>query len=120
LLLQRHYIPIKMAYSYTSDAPRRSNKDHLNYYLGNSSAPLIIYAHGNDQSRATSYRIELCNNLVSMGYHVFAFDYRGFGDSTGQPSEIGAVNDLVALYELLHAHRPNSPIYLYGHSLGAG
>ena len=39
--------------------------------------PVILYLHGNKGSRGQSRRIELYKVLRQMGYHVFAFDYRG-------------------------------------------
>ena len=28
-------------------------------------------------SRSSPFRVELCQNIVKLGYHVFAIDYRG-------------------------------------------
>lgn len=55
-----------------------------------------------------------------MGYHVFAIDYRGYGDSEGWPSEEGTASDVIELFNLLREKKPNAKIYLYGHSLGTG
>lgn len=56
-----------------------------------------------------------------MGYHVFALDYRGYGDSTGSPTEKGVVKDLLELYELVKTYaNENTKLFLYGHSLGTG
>lgn len=51
---------------------------------------------------------------------VLAFDYRGFGKSTGTPSESGLLNDAEAVVEwALHvANIPRERIVLLGHSLG--
>lgn len=55
-----------------------------------------------------------------MGYHVFALDYRGYGDSTGEPTEEGVVNDVLKLYEIIRGHNENVRLFFYGHSLGTG
>jgi abhydrolase domain-containing protein 12 len=68
--------------------------------------------------RAAPFRVKKCKNLNELGYHIFAIDYRGFGDSTGIPSEEGVVNDVLALYNLIMTQNKNTTIYLYGHSLG--
>lgn len=51
---------------------------------------------------------------------VIAFDYRGFGKSTGTPSELGLLNDAVAIVDwaLNVAGIPSDRIVLLGHSLG--
>jgi pimeloyl-ACP methyl ester carboxylesterase len=53
--------------------------------------------------------------------HVFAIDYRGFGVSTGTPSEEGLITDGVALINFLTAgafNIPTSRIVIMGQSLG--
>lgn len=51
---------------------------------------------------------------------VLAFDYRGFGKSTGSPSEQGLLKDAEAVVEwaLSTANIPPERIVLLGHSLG--
>ena len=58
--------------------------------------------------------------LFTLGYDVFAFDYRGFGASDGTPTEQGVYADATAAYEyLIEAQRvPGSRIILAGRSLG--
>lgn len=73
----------------------------------------------NGQKRSYSFRRYLCSNLTEIGYHVFALDFRGYGDSEGEPSEQGFVTDVIKLYELIRENS-NSRIFLYGHSLGCG
>lgn len=53
--------------------------------------------------------------------HVFAIDYRGFGVSTGSPTEEGLITDGVSLLNFLTAgplHIPTSRIVIMGQSLG--
>lgn len=59
--------------------------------------------------------------LWSLGYNVLAFDYRGFGDSPGVPSEHGVYADAGAAYAHLVRTQgvPPSRIILAGRSLGA-
>ena len=45
---------------------------------------------------------------------------KGYGDSTGYPTEKGVVNDVLSLYELILTHQPDARVFLYGHSLGTG
>lgn len=64
---------------------------------------------------------EHLKQLWSLGYNVMAFDYRGFGDSPGVPSEDGLYADAAAAYgHLVREQRvPPSRIILAGRSLGA-
>jgi hypothetical protein len=39
--------------------------------------------------------------LWRLGFNVFAFDYRGFGDNSGTPSEAGLYEDATAAYQSL-------------------
>jgi pimeloyl-ACP methyl ester carboxylesterase len=60
-------------------------------------------------------------DLQTLGYHVFAFDYRGFGRNPGRPSESGVYEDALAAYRYLteQRHVPASRIILAGRSLGS-
>ena len=59
--------------------------------------------------------------LWSLGYNVMAFDYRGFGDSPGVPSEDGLYADAAAAYAYLVSQQrvPPARIILAGRSLGS-
>ena len=45
---------------------------------------------------------------------------KGYGDSTGSPTEIDCTNDLLVLYNFLKSYQNKTRIYLWGQSLGAG
>ena len=47
-----------------------------------------------------------------------AFAYRGYGGSTGRPSEAGLLRDAVAAYDFARARYPAKRIVLFGESLG--
>ena len=71
-------------------------------------------------TRSTNHRIGLYKLLSSLGYHVIALDYRGYGDSTGTPSEKDLVKDSQFTYEYINKWAPDSNIFIWGHSLGTG
>ncbi|XP_061897173.1 lysophosphatidylserine lipase ABHD12-like isoform X2 [Entelurus aequoreus] len=58
--------------------------------------------------------------LSRGGFHVLSLDYRGFGDSTGVPTESGLTTDALYLYKWVKRHSRRSLVYLWGHSLGSG
>ncbi|KAM4625722.1 lysophosphatidylserine lipase ABHD12-like [Polymixia lowei] len=82
--------------------------------------PVFIYLHGNVGTRAVSHRVQLVKILSAAGYHVLSLDYRGFGDSSGEPSESGLTSDALYLYWWVKEQTSGGPVCLWGHSLGTG
>ncbi len=83
-------------------------------------APIILYLHGNTGTRATYHRVELYKFLAEQrGYHVITFDYRGFGNSLCFPSESGMMEDGYLVWRWIQQHATNSPVFIWGHSLGS-
>ncbi|KAF1954383.1 alpha/beta-hydrolase [Byssothecium circinans] len=86
-------------------------------------ARLLLYMHGNTATIAQGRRTEEYRSYsagLSDKIFILAFDYRGFGKSTGSPSESGVLNDAEAALDWA-IHTANiSPdrIVLLGHSLG--
>ena len=82
------------------------------------SQPLVIFFSGNAGHRL--YRLDECEVLVDLGCKVLVFDYRGFGDNDGSPSEKGLANDAAAVWKYARERLGRSPseIVLYGESLG--
>jgi pimeloyl-ACP methyl ester carboxylesterase len=78
----------------------------------------IVYLHGQSSNIGTSWpRIEY---LYRTGQAVYAVDPRGYGRSTGTPTEAGLQTDLQAVYRFLIDQRglvPSRLVY-YGRSLG--
>ncbi|XP_049882286.1 lysophosphatidylserine lipase ABHD12-like [Pectinophora gossypiella] len=110
-----------------------SDKEELNRLLDdeltNSTTPIMIYCHGNSNSRGATHRIELYKFFQQMDFHTIAFDYRGYGDSTNlNPTEDGVVEDSLIVYEWVHntiskedRRVENKPaVCVWGHSLGTG
>lgn len=88
--------------------------------LRKPSLGIVLYLHGNSNSRGASHRIELYKVLQKLGYHVMALDYRSYGDSTKiTPSESGTVRDSIAVYNYIRNITKNT-VFLWGHSLGTG
>jgi abhydrolase domain-containing protein 12 len=84
---------------------------------------IVIYLHGNAGTRAHYRRVALQKHLaLHCNAHVLTFDYRGFGDSDGWPSEEGTTEDVHAMVSWLKTLSiPNhTKIILYGESLGSG
>jgi uncharacterized protein len=80
--------------------------------------PVIIYFHGN--GGALSGRVERFRALTADGTGLVALDYRGYGGSTGTPTEAGLTMDADAAYGFATARYPAARIVLWGESLGSG
>ena len=58
--------------------------------------PVVLYLHGN--GGALSHRAERFRALTADGTGLVAIDYRGYGGSTGHPTEPGLVIDAETAY----------------------
>jgi abhydrolase domain-containing protein 17 len=90
-------------------------------YIPNPQATFtLLYIHGNAEDLG-DIRLDL-EQLQQWGFSVFAYDYRGYGLSDGQPSEVHAYQDADAAYRYLTQQLkiPAHQIILYGRSLGGG
>ncbi len=82
-------------------------------------APTILYFHGNGGSFGV--RAERIRKYMARGWGVFMMTYRGFGGSTGTPSEAANVADAKLAYDRLVAGGVDAgDIIVYGESLGTG
>jgi uncharacterized protein len=78
--------------------------------------PVILYLHGN--AGALNLRAGRFEWLIAESDGLLALSYRGFGGSSGQPSEQGLINDGLAAYDFAAARYPPRRIVLWGESLG--
>lgn len=94
-----------------------SDGEKLHAWYLPASAPLgaVVVCHGNAGS--IEQRLELAQAFVQMGFTALLFDYRGYGRSSGSPSEAGTYLDAEAACDALRA-RVQVPIAAYGESLG--
>lgn len=82
-------------------------------------APLILYMHGN--AGTLGDRAERFGVFHREGYGVLVLSWRGYGGSSGSPSEGGLIEDGRAAMKFLQQNGvPASRIILFGESLGSG
>jgi pimeloyl-ACP methyl ester carboxylesterase len=77
-----------------------------------------LYFHGN--GGALRYRVDRFRELTAQGDGLVALSYRGYGGSTGRPSETGLIEDARATYDFAAKHYSSEKIRLWGESLGTG
>lgn len=90
-------------------------------YLPNPAAKHTLwFFHGNAEDLGTLEAF--LRELHARGFAVFAYDYPGYGVSTGKPNEkaIYAANAAAARYLQDTLRVPLSRVILYGRSLGGG
>ena len=80
--------------------------------------PIVIYFQGN--AGALDLRVGRFKWLLADGTGLLALSYRGYGGSTGKPSEAGLIRDAQAAYDFTVARFPPERIVLWGESLGTG
>ena len=78
----------------------------------------VLYCHGSSGSIA--HTVDVLAALRQLRVNLFAFDYRGYGKSAGEPSEAGLYRDARAAWEHLVEEIGVAPegLILFGHSLG--
>lgn len=78
----------------------------------------LLYLHGNAGNLAT--RSDLLGVFAGFGAHVLALEYRGYGQSAGEPSERGLYLDARAAYDWAAARGAADRMVVLGESLGGG
>lgn len=85
---------------------------------GDEKSPLVVYFPGNAANRHG--RIQDLREIAAYGFDVLIFDYRGYGDSSGSPSERALTSDarLVWEYARERLDYDESRVVIFGESLG--
>jgi fermentation-respiration switch protein FrsA (DUF1100 family) len=81
---------------------------------------VVLYFSGNAGHRG--YRALECETFTSLGCHVLLFDYRGYGDNPGSPTEAHLAADAHSVWQYATQTRSVAPsrVLLAGESLGGG
>ncbi|HEX2211153.1 MAG TPA: alpha/beta hydrolase [Longimicrobium sp.] len=116
------FLPPRPAYAHTPEIlllPRADGGNVAAVHLPNPQAKYtILFSHGNGED--LSHDLPFLREMRDAGFGVLAYDYSGYGLSTGRPSERAAYGDIDAAYEYLTrtASVPAERIILHGRSLG--
>jgi uncharacterized protein len=79
--------------------------------------PFVVYFHGNGGN--LSNWAPIVSAIARQGYSVLAFDYRGYGVSSGRPTEKGLYRDVDAVVDHVWTRmKPSAPVIYWGRSLG--
>ncbi len=112
----RHGLPYETVHVDTQDGERL----HGWWVPADDARGTLLFFHGNAGN--ISGRIESIRQFRRLGLNVLIVDYRGYGESTGSPSEEGLYRDAEAAWWYLTKTRAIDPrrIVVFGRSLGAG
>jgi fermentation-respiration switch protein FrsA (DUF1100 family) len=86
-----------------------------------TTARWLLMFHGNGGDISHGGRQEHYAALRALGLNLVTFDYRGYGESDGEPSEAGIYRDADAAYAYLRDGLavPPERLLIFGHSLGS-
>lgn len=112
--------PERFGIPYTALTIDTSDGERLRAWHLKHDAPLarVVYFHGNGGNLALWS--DVLAGVWHHGFDVVAVDYRGYGLSTGSPSEQGIYRDVEATIAFVHARLPSvdAPLVYWGRSLG--
>ncbi|MFH1678225.1 MAG: alpha/beta hydrolase [Candidatus Omnitrophota bacterium] len=112
--------PAKFGITYEEVNFKTSDGEILNgwYVPAKNAKVTILYCHGNAGN--IYHRLHKVKFFHEMGTNLFIFDYRGYGKSSGKPTEIGLYNDAQSAYDYLISRDDidKTKIVVYGKSLG--
>ncbi|XP_073001374.1 uncharacterized protein [Typha latifolia] len=102
--------------------PTKRGTEIVAMYVKNPAARLtVLYSHGNAADLGQMYElfIELSSHL---GVNLMGYDYSGYGQSSGKPTEQNTYADIAAAYRcLIETYGAcEEDIILYGQSVGSG
>ncbi|RKU41314.1 hypothetical protein DL546_004224 [Coniochaeta pulveracea] len=124
-----HVLPLPLYSKHEAELVAQSSglveniQQTLNFRLlrEDPNARLVLFFHGNAGHVAQHIRPSFYHVLTDTStYHILAVDYRGFGHSSGSPTEEGLILDASATVDWAVHVAGVSPdrIVLLGHSLG--
>ncbi len=78
----------------------------------------VLYCHGNAGNN--SYRLHTLQLIHELGLNCLIVDYRGYGQSSGRPTEKGTLTDIKAGWDWLVNEKgcSSGEIVIFGRSLG--
>ena len=113
-LYLRHERDLRAQPGFGDEAPLRNvslaaETVNLGLLRDDPTAQVVVSFHGNAGHVGSSWRPVTNRAMLGLSrpgrrVHVFAFDYRGFGLSSGAPEEEGIVEDGMAILRFLTGH----------------
>ncbi|MGJ3240135.1 MAG: lysophospholipase [Anaerolineae bacterium] len=95
---------------------------HTKFWQATSTSErIVLIVHGLAEHSGRYQHV--AERLTQAGYHVYALDHRGHGQSTGErlhvPKPDSFITDLKQFYERIRLAHPNAAFFMLGHSMGS-
>lgn len=105
----------------SSFTAKDGHKIHTKHWKATDSERVIIIVHGISEH---SGRYEhVAEHLTQAGYHVYALDHRGHGQSDGTRIHVDNDTQFITDLKQFHTHirekHPNAKLFILGHSMGS-
>jgi len=105
---------------------KKSNKKNLavisikNINKNKENSFSILFSHGNSSDLGTMYPF-LVDMATQLKVDIYAYDYSGYGESEGKPSELSIYDDIETVIEFIisKCNLKQENIILFGNSLGS-
>ena len=89
------------------------------FYRNMHAEYTIIFAHGNSTDIGIMYNY-ISDLVIQLKANILLFEYSGYGEATGKPSEDNLYADIRAAYDyLISIDIDSNSIVLYGQSIGS-
>ncbi|KAI9087607.1 hypothetical protein K1719_030477 [Acacia pycnantha] len=100
---------------------RRGNEIVAMYVRHPMAKSTILYSHGNAADIGQMYEL-FVELSIHLRVNLLGYDYSGYGQSSGKPSEHNTYADIEAAYKCLEENygAKQEDIILYGQSVGSG
>ncbi len=114
------YSPDELGLDFEQVTFRTSDRLHLSgWFIPAPGAEFtVLFCHGNGGNMM--HRLDSINIFYNLGVNCFIFDYRGYGNSDGKPTEQGTYIDVRAACRWLTKKKgiPRDKVIVFGRSLG--
>lgn len=111
------YFPTQVVQHHYDDQLFEHDGERINAMVVNQGKEkALIYFGGNGE--AIALKGDLFQGLFSS-YTIYLIEYRGYGKSSGTPTEQGNFSDALFIYDQIQPQHPGG-ISLFGRSLGSG
>ncbi|KAG6743038.1 hypothetical protein NC652_038340 [Populus alba x Populus x berolinensis] len=100
---------------------KRGNRVVAVYFKNPSASLTVLYSHGNAADLGQMYDL-FCELSLHLRVNLMGYDYSGYGQSTGKPTEQNTYADIEAAYRCLEEKYgvKEEDVILYGQSVGSG
>ena len=109
---------VGLAFENVQIATEDNQQLHGWYIPAQKNSDVLLFFHGNAGN--ISHRLDSIGIFHHLGLAVLIFDYRGYGNSSGKPSEKGTYRDAQAALDYLARERQidSGRLIYFGRSLG--